>query len=107
MSDTAPADFDLKLKMAQIDAALASHDMMRVQAETLRAQHDQLRADTELMRLRADTFRAQGDQLRADTNFKQREFQISWHKLYLSAFATAAALLAAGAGFATLLEHLK
>jgi hypothetical protein len=28
MSATTPADFDLRLKMAQIDAALASHDMM-------------------------------------------------------------------------------
>jgi hypothetical protein len=86
MSDTVAAEFDLKLKMAQIDAALASHDMMRVQAETLRAQHDQLVADTYL---------------------KRREFEISWHKLYLSAFATAAALLGAGAAFATLLDHLK
>lgn len=45
MSATTPPDFDLKLKMAQIDAALASHDMMRVQSETLRIQQDQLRAD--------------------------------------------------------------
>jgi hypothetical protein len=50
MSATTPADFDLRLKMAQIDAALASHDMMRVQSDTLRMQQEQLRAHTDRKR---------------------------------------------------------
>jgi hypothetical protein len=44
---TAPALFDLRLKLAQIDRALASHELMRVESDPLRIQPDQLRADAD------------------------------------------------------------
>jgi hypothetical protein len=72
-----PFSIDLRLKLAQIDQALASHDMMRVQTQMFRVQQDQLAADRDL---------------------KRQEFDLGWHKLLLTAIGTAAAL--PGAGFA-------
>lgn len=80
MSDIT-ADIDLKLKLAQIDQALASHDMMRVQSEMFRVQQDQLAADRDL---------------------KRQELDHGWHKLLLTAIGTAAALLGAGFAFGRL-----
>jgi hypothetical protein len=46
------------------------------------------------------------DQLTADAALKRQDFDMGWHRLYLSATGTAAALLGAGAAVATLLRHL-
>jgi hypothetical protein len=96
MSATSPADFDLKLKMAQIDAALASHDMMRVQSDTLRIQQDQLRAHT-------DALRIQQDQLRADTDRKRQEMRFAPWAIVVSSMGTGAALFAAAFALAKFL----
>ena len=77
MSDAPIHELDIKLKLAQIDEALASHDLMRVQAQTFRVHQDQLSADRDL---------------------KRQGFDMGWHKLLLTAIGTSAALL--GAGFA-------
>jgi hypothetical protein len=81
MSDTPVPDFDLRLKMAQIDQALASHDMMRVQAET---------------------FRIQQDQLRADADRKRQEMRFAPWVIVISSMGTGAALFAAAFAFAKL-----
>jgi hypothetical protein len=83
MSATSPADFDLKLKMAQIDAALASHDMMRVQSDTLRIQQDQLRVDTDR---------------------KRQEMRFAPWTIVISSMGTGAALFAAAFAFAKLFQ---
>jgi hypothetical protein len=83
MSATTPADFDLRLKMAQIDAALASHDMMRVQSDTLRIQQDQLRADHDR---------------------KRQEIRLAPWAIVVSSMGTGAALFAAAFAFAKLFQ---
>jgi hypothetical protein len=83
MSATTPADFDLRLKMAQIDAALASHDMMRVQSDTLRIQQDQLRADHDR---------------------KRQEIRFAPWQLAIGGMGTGAALFAAAFALAKLFQ---
>jgi hypothetical protein len=83
MSDTTPSDFDLKLKMAQIDAALASHDMMRIQSDTLRIQQEQLRADAER---------------------KRQELRLAPWQLAIGGMGTGAALFAAAFALAKLFQ---
>jgi hypothetical protein len=46
------------------------------------------------------------DQLTADAELKRQEFDLGWHKFYMSAIGTAAALLGAGAGIVALMQHL-
>jgi hypothetical protein len=46
------------------------------------------------------------DQLTADAALKRQEFDLGWHKFYMAAIGTAAALLGAGGAIATLLHHL-
>jgi hypothetical protein len=46
------------------------------------------------------------DQLTADAALKRQEFDLGWHKVYMAAIGTAAALLGAGGAIATLLHHL-
>jgi hypothetical protein len=83
MSATTPPDFDLRLKMAQIDAALASHDMMRIQSDTLRIQQDQLRADHDR---------------------KRQEIKLAPWALVTGSMTAGAALFAAAFAFAKLFQ---
>ncbi len=46
------------------------------------------------------------NQLSADADLKRQEFELGWHKFYMAAIATAAALLGAGAAVATLMVRL-
>ncbi|MGD0106335.1 MAG: hypothetical protein ABSC06_20180 [Rhodopila sp.] len=46
------------------------------------------------------------DQLTADAALKRQEFDLGYHKFWMSAIATAAALLGAGGAIATLLVRL-
>jgi hypothetical protein len=46
------------------------------------------------------------EQLNADAALKLQEFTLGYRKFYLSAVATAAGLMGAGAAFVTLLQHL-
>jgi hypothetical protein len=49
---------------------------------------------------------AEIDQLTADAALKRQEFALGYHKFYMAAIATSAAMLGAGAAFVTLLQHL-
>jgi hypothetical protein len=83
MSAAAPPELDLRLKLAQIDQALASHDMMRVQSDTLRIQQDQLRADADR---------------------KRQEMRFAPWLIVTSSMGTGAALFAAAFAFARLFQ---
>lgn len=48
---------------------------------------------------------AQIDQASADAALKRQEFDLGWHKFYMSAIATSAALLGAGGAIVTLMRH--
>jgi hypothetical protein len=84
MSAATPEAIDLRLKLAQIDAALASHDMMRVQSDTLRIQQDQLRADAAR---------------------RQQETRLAPWQLAFGGLATGAAFFAAAFALANVLMH--
>jgi hypothetical protein len=46
------------------------------------------------------------NQLTADADLKRQEFELGWHKFYMSAVATSAALLGAGGAIVAVLKHL-
>jgi hypothetical protein len=64
-------------------------------------------SDTTMTDLEIRERLARIDQLTADASLKRQEFDLGWHKFYMSAIATAAALLGAGGAIVTLMQRLS